>query len=315
LAGRLNSLLAPYMSGQGAPAGQNPMAQLTPALMQSLGQYLGTIPKGVVNQATASGMAPLGSAGTVDWGQLGQALQGFGQPGTRQQTGGSLLGALTGYLGSLPASAGTTGTTGTGGTTTGVGIGPGYAQNMGFDPMTGQWFNPQTGTALTQAPTSGINPLGFYEASSAQGTPQMYFQNPQQQQQYANIMAAEQPYSLANQQTIGGLGMTSTPWSGGGQAMQLTPAQIQYIQSRQAGAGMGPTTLAAAPTTQQQQLSPQEIAEINRLGPPSGGTMMVVPNEQQYLSQYHQSLINQFQNNPAGFEQWMANQRNMGPLA
>lgn len=242
LAGKLQSILSPYLSGQQSAASPGAMGQIMPALMSSLGQYLGTINPGVTNQATASGMAPLGSAGSVNWGGIGSALQNMGSAG-QQATTGSLLNSLLGYLGTQPSAVGTTGTTGTGGTTSGVGIGPGYASNMGFDPMTGQWYNPQTGTALTQAPTSGQNPLGFYEASSAQGTPQLYFANDAQKQQYADIMAAEQPYSLANQQTIGGLGMTGTPWGGGGQAITLTPAQIQYIQQRQAGAGLNPVTL------------------------------------------------------------------------
>lgn len=231
---KLQAILAPYLSGQASAASGNPMAQIMPLLMGSVGQYLGTINPGVTNQATASGMAPLGSGGTVNWGQIGQALQSLGQGGTQQGIGANLLSALSGYLGSQPSAVGAD-TSGTGDTSGGggVAIGGSYAQNMGFDPLTGIWYNPTTGQALSSAPTQGADPLGLYEAGTGSGTPSLYFANPAEKQQYANIMASEQPYAATGQNYVTGLGLSSTPYSGG-TAFTLTPQQISFIQGRQA---------------------------------------------------------------------------------
>lgn len=113
LAGQLQGMLAPYLSGQASPgAGGNPMAQFMPALMSSLGGYLGQLQPTMEGQQAAANQtaAPGGptAGGTMNWQGLQQLLQGaggaMGRPTTSGGQGlqGQLMNQLLGYLGTMP---------------------------------------------------------------------------------------------------------------------------------------------------------------------------------------------------------------------
>ena len=169
---------------------------------------------------------------------------------------------------------------------------------------------PSGGTTQPRAQEAGRpqipgywQPWQGYQAQSSWQQPQWQGGQPQQPQQ-------PQP---TPQPQLGG--------TGGPPQYQPPPQQQQPAPQPQGQQA----TMPGPPQPQQQQpappatLSPEQVAQLNRWQP-SGGTMNPMWNQpmfggQSMADRYHQQLLQQYQNNPTGWDQFVQSQRRMGPLA
>jgi len=152
------------------------------------------------------------------------------------------------------------------------------AQEAGRPPLPGYWqpWQGYQGQSSWQQPQPTPQPqLG------GTGGPPQYQPPPQQQQQPA-------PQPQGQQATMPG-----------------PPQPPQPIQNQQP---------APQPT-----LSAQQLQQLNSWQP-SGGTINPMWNQpmfggQSMADRYHQQLLQQYQNNPTGWDQFVQSQRRIGPLA